>query len=255
MIDNPVIETKSFKDKEVVINIEHLKINLGGNEILKDINLKIYRGETLITLGKSGSGKSVTLKCIVGLMKPTSGKVKVLNEDIPNLSIHELQDLRKKLGFIFQSGALYDSMSVRENLEFPLVRHEILSPDEVENRIKEVLADVGLEESIDKMPSELSGGMRKRIGLARTLILKPEIMLYDEPTTGLDPATSKEISNLILKMQDKFKVTSVIVTHDIECAKLTADRIVVLKDGVFAAEGSFDELQKSEDDFVKGFFQ
>jgi phospholipid/cholesterol/gamma-HCH transport system ATP-binding protein len=146
-------------------------------------------------------------------------------------------------------------MSVRENLEFPLVRHEKLTDDEVENRIKEALSDVGLEESIDKMPSELSGGMRKRIGLARTLILKPEIMLYDEPTTGLDPATSKEISNLILKMQQKFKVTSVIVTHDMECARLTADRIVVLKDGVFAAEGTFEELKKSGDEFVRGFFE
>ena len=146
-------------------------------------------------------------------------------------------------------------MSVRENLEFPLVRHEDLTSEEVEERIRETLADVGLEESLDKMPSELSGGMRKRIGLARTLILKPEIMLYDEPTTGLDPATSKEISNLILKMQEKFKVTSVIVTHDISCAKMTSDRIVVLKEGVFAAEGSFEELQKSDDDFVKGFFE
>lgn len=254
MIDKLRIETKSFADKEVVIDIEHLIKSLGGYEILKDINLKVHRGETLIILGKSGSGKSVTLKCIVGLLLPTEGKVNVLKKNVPILSIDELQDLRKKIGFIFQNGALYDSMNVRENLEFPLVRHEHLSPDEVENRVREVLDDVGLEESIDKMPSELSGGMRKRIGLARTLILKPEIMLYDEPTTGLDPATSREISNLILKMQDKFKVTSVVVTHDIGCAKLTADRIVVLKEGVFAAEGSFDELQKSDDDFVKGFF-
>lgn len=255
MNDKHDIETKSNTGKETVIKIEHLNKTLGGNEILKDINLKVFESETLIILGKSGSGKSVALKCIVGLMMPTGGKVNVLGKDIPNLAIDELQDLRKKIGFIFQSGALYDSMSVRENLEFPLVRHEKLSSDELENRVRQALADVGLEESIDKMPSELSGGMRKRIGLARTLILKPEIMLYDEPTTGLDPATSREISNLILKMQEKFKVSSVVVTHDIDCAKLTADRIVVLKEGVFAAEGSFDELQKSEDDFVKGFFQ
>lgn len=255
MINKHSKKDKSVNNKEIVIELEHLKKTLGDNEVLKDINLKVYRSETLITLGRSGSGKSVTLKCIVGLMMPTGGKVNVLGEDVPNLTIKELRCIRKKIGFIFQSGALYDSMSVRENLEFPLVRHEKLSGDEVENRVKEALADVGLEKSIDTMPSELSGGMRKRIGLARTLILKPEIMLYDEPTTGLDPATSREISNLILEMQDKFKVSSVIVTHDIECAKLTADRIVVLKDGVFAEEGSFDELQQSDDEFVRGFFQ
>ena len=255
MIDKPFIENKLSADKEAVIITEHLKKTLGGNDILKDINLSVYRSETLIILGKSGSGKSVALKCIVGLMKPTSGTVNVLGKIVSDITIRELQELRKKIGFIFQSGALYDSMSVRENLEFPLVRNENLSPDEVEKRIKEVLADVGLEESIGKMPSELSGGMRKRIGLARTLIMKPEIMLYDEPTTGLDPATSREISNLILKMQDKFKVSSVIVTHDIECAKLTANRIVVLKEGFIAAEGSFEDLQNSDDDFVKGFFK
>lgn len=254
MKNNSDMEKKSFTDKEVVIDIENLKKTLGDNEVLKDINLKVYRNETLIILGKSGSGKSVALKCIVGLMIPTSGKVNVLNEDVPKLNIKGLQSLRRKVGFIFQSGALYDSMSVRGNLEFPLVRQESINSEEAEKRIRESLADVGLEEAIDKMPSELSGGMKKRIGLARTLILKPEIMLYDEPTTGLDPATSKEISNLILKMQEKFKVSSVIVTHDINCAELTGNRIVVLKDGVFAAEGTFDELNKSDDDFVKGFF-
>jgi len=255
MNENPEIKAKSFTDNEVIIDIRNLKKTLGDNEVLKNINLKVYKGENLIILGKSGSGKSVTLKCIVGLMMPDSGILKVLRKDIPDLEYDELEDLRRKIGFIFQSGALYDSMSVRENLEFPLVRHEDLSPDEIEKRVREVLSDVGLVESIDKMPSELSGGMRKRIGLARTLILKPEIMLYDEPTTGLDPATSGEISDLIMKMQDKFKVSSVIVTHDIKCAKQTANRIVVLKDGVFAAEGSFNELQKSDDDFVKGFFE
>ena len=241
--------------KETVICLENLKKTLGGNEILKDVNLNIFKGETLIILGKSGSGKSVTLKCIVGLMMPDSGKVRVLRNNVPDLDYYELQELRRRVGFIFQSGALYDSMSVRENLEFPLVRHEQLPQDEVESRVREALSDVGLEDSIDKMPSDLSGGMRKRIGLARTLILKPEIMLYDEPTTGLDPATSREISNLILKMQSKFKVTSVIVTHDMECARLTANRIVVLKKGVFTAEGSFSELQKSDDEFVRGFFE
>lgn len=251
----PNIVTKSFKDKEIVINIEHLKITLGGNEILKDVTFNVHKGETVIILGKSGSGKSVTLKCIIGLMIPDSGIVNVLKKDVSKLDIKELQDFRMKIGFIFQSGALYDSMSVRENLEFPLIRHESLTPDEVESRIRGTLADVGLEDAIDKMPSELSGGMRKRIGLARTLILKPEIMLYDEPTTGLDPATSEEISNLILKMQEKFKVSSVIVTHDIKCAKLTGNRIVVLKEGKFAAEGLFDELKKSDDEFVSGFFK
>jgi len=255
MKDNSDMEKKSFTDKEVVIDIENLKKTLGDNEVLKDINLKLYRNETLIILGKSGSGKSVALKCIVGLMLPTSGKVKVLEEDVPNLNIKELQNLRRKVGFIFQSGALYDSMTVRENLEFPLRKKlHSLSKEDLDSLVKESLHDVGLDKAIDKTPSELSGGMRKRLGLARTLILKPEIMLYDEPTTGLDPITSKEISNLILKMQEKFKVSSVIVTHDIDCAELTGNRIVVLKDGVFAAEGSFDELNKSDDDFVKGFF-
>ena len=254
-INKAEIIGKPDTEEDAVIEIEHLNKTFGKDEILKDINLKVKRGETVVTLGKSGTGKSVTLKCIVGLLKPTSGTVFVLGKDVVNIPYKELQSLRKNIGFIFQSGALYDSMSVRENLKFPLIRHEKLSGPDIENRIKEALSDVGLENALNKMPSELSGGMRKRVGLARSLILKPEIMLYDEPTTGLDPATSREISNLILKMQEKFSVTSVVVTHDIECAELTADRIVVLKNGVYSSEGGYDELRKSVDPFVRGFFE
>jgi phospholipid/cholesterol/gamma-HCH transport system ATP-binding protein len=237
-----------------IINVENLCKSFGDNTVLRNINLKIKQGETVVTLGKSGSGKSVILKCLVRLLIPDSGKVSILGEDMAALDDDELQQVRKKVGFIFQSAALYDSMSVRENLEFPLVRHYKLNRNEVDSKVREVLENVGLAEAIDKMPSELSGGMRKRIGLARTLILNPEIMLYDEPTTGLDPATSREISSLVLEMQEKFKVTSIIVTHDMECARITADRIVVLQDGVFSSEGTYDELKNSGDEFVKSFF-
>lgn len=239
----------------VVIDIWHLKKSFKGNDVLRDINLQVRKGETVITLGKSGSGKSVLLKCIVRLLFPDAGKVSVLSEDVLQLNNKELQRLRSRIGFIFQSGALYDSMTVRENLEFPLVRHFKLSKAEIGKKIHEALENVGLVEAIDKMPSELSGGMRKRIGLARTLILNPEIMLWDEPTTGLDPETSKEISELILKMKEKFGVTSIVVTHDIPCAKMVADRMVVLKDGVYIEEGSYEQLERSGDKFVKGFFE
>jgi phospholipid/cholesterol/gamma-HCH transport system ATP-binding protein len=239
----------------IVIDIQHLKKSFNGNDILRDINLQVKKGETVVTLGKSGSGKSVLLKCIVRLLFPDSGSVNVLGRDVLRLNDSELQKLRGQVGFIFQSGALYDSMTVRENLEFPLVRHFKLSKAEVGKKIHEALENVGLSEVIDKMPSELSGGMRKRVGLARTLILNPEIMLWDEPTTGLDPETSKEISGLILKMKEKFGVTSIVVTHDIPCAKMVADRMVVLKDGVYAEEGSYEQLEKSKDEFVRGFFE
>jgi phospholipid/cholesterol/gamma-HCH transport system ATP-binding protein len=216
----------------------------------------INKGENLAILGQSGTGKSVLIKCIVGLVEIDDGKLLIYGKNISELKDKELIETQKKVGFLFQSGALYDSMTVRENLEFPLRKQlHSISKEELEAIVKEALHDVGLDEAIDKTPSELSGGMRKRLGLARTLILKPEIMLYDEPTTGLDPITSKEISNLILEVQKKYNTTSVIITHDIECTRLTADRIIVLKDGVCAAEGTFDELEKSEDPWVRSFFE
>jgi phospholipid/cholesterol/gamma-HCH transport system ATP-binding protein len=242
-------------DKDYVINIDHVKKAFGKNTVLKDVNLKVRDGESVCTLGKSGTGKSVILQCIAGLLKPDSGKILVYGENVPMLDDDELQEIRKKIGFLFQSGALYDSMSVRENLEFPLRRLTDLTIPEINDKVKEALEQVGLANAIDKMPSELSGGMKKRIGLARTLITDPKIMLYDEPTTGLDPATSREISKLILEVQKKYKTTSIIVTHDMECARMVSDRMVVLKDGEYIVEGTFEELQKNDDPFVKSFFE
>lgn len=239
---------------EKVINIKNLKKSFGSSEILKNINLTLNKGETVVTLGKSGSGKSVTLKCIVGLIMPDSGSINVLGKEIPELDYNELQLVREKIGFVFQNGALYDSMTVRQNMEFPLVRHKDLSPDEINKKIEEVLSDVGLLEAIDKWPSELSGGMRKRVGVARTIILNPEIMLWDEPTTGLDPETTRDISYLIRQMQDKYKVSSIVVTHDMICAKIVSDRISVLKDGEYIVSDTYSNLEKSDNDFVKSFF-
>jgi phospholipid/cholesterol/gamma-HCH transport system ATP-binding protein len=241
--------------KDIVINIEHLKKSFGSSVILKDINLQLGRGETIVTLGKSGTGKSVTLKCIVGLILPDSGIVTVLGENVSELSYGALQTLRKRIGFIFQAGALYDSMSVRQNLEFPLVRNLKLDQLEINKKVEEVLSDVGLSDAIDKMPSELSGGMRKRIGVARTIIMNPEIMLWDEPTTGLDPETTRDISHLIVRMQEKYKVSSIVVTHDMICAKIVADGILVLNDGAYGSSGTYEELEKSPDEFVSSFFE
>lgn len=239
-----------------VIEITGLQKSFGKtNHVLKGVNLSITQGENLVVLGKSGSGKSVLIKCLVGLIQPDQGDVRVFDTNITSLGDNKLNSIRLRMGFLFQNSALYDSMTVRENLAFPLKRHQkSLSPDALNKTIEEALDSVGLKAAIDKMPSELSGGMRKRIGLARTLILKPEIMLYDEPTTGLDTITSREISELILAIQQKNKTTSIIITHDMACAKLTADRIVVLKDGVVQAEGTYDELENSEDEWVRSFF-
>jgi phospholipid/cholesterol/gamma-HCH transport system ATP-binding protein len=248
-------EHQSAKTDEVMVDIVHLKKSFGSKEVLKDINLTLHKGENLIVLGRSGQGKSVTIQCIVGLLTPDEGSVKVFGQEVSELNSDELKNLRTRVGFLFQSGALYDSMTVKENLEFALTRVlKIKDQQELDTRVQEVLEGIGLPEAIDKMPSDLSGGMRKRVGLARTLIVKPEIMLYDEPTTGLDPITSREISELILEMQKKFKTSSIIITHDMECARITGDRVLIMKDGEYIAQGTFEELQHSEDEFVKSFF-
>jgi phospholipid/cholesterol/gamma-HCH transport system ATP-binding protein len=241
---------------ENVIEIKGLKKSFGSNEVLKNINLDVKRGENVVIIGKSGQGKSVTVKCIVGMIEPDEGTIKVFGEEVTQLNEDELKKLRMRIGFLFQSGALYDSMTVRDNLAFPLQRVlKIQDENEIEQRSKEVLEAVGLADAIDKMPSDLSGGMRKRMSLARTLIVKPEIILYDEPTTGLDTITSKEISELILEVQKKYKTTSVIITHDMSCAKITADRILILNEGQFIAEGTYEKLENSDDDFVRSFFK
>lgn len=247
---------KATTDREVVIDISHVRKAFGEKEVLSDINMKLYRGENLVVLGKSGQGKSVNIKLIVGMLRQDSGSLKVFGKEVSELREDALKDLRIRVGFLFQSGALFDSMSVRQNLEYPLTRVlRIHNKSEIEERIAEMLEGVGLLDAIDKMPSDLSGGMRKRIGLARTLIMKPEIMLYDEPTTGLDPITSREISELILQMQQKYQTSSVIITHDMACAKITADRVLVMNDGAFIAEGTYDELEATEDELVQHFFK
>ncbi len=239
-----------------VVELRNIKKSFGAKEVLKDISMHLYKGENLVVLGKSGTGKSVTIKCMVGLLVQDAGTATVLGEEVNELPADQLKELRARVGFLFQSAALYDSMTVRENLEFPLTRVlKLKDQADITQRIEEVLEAVGLANAIDMMPSDLSGGMRKRIGLARTLILKPEIMLYDEPTTGLDPITSREISELILQMQKKYKTSSIIITHDMACAEVTADRILVMHEGTVVAEGNYEELQNSEDKLVRSFFK
>ncbi len=242
--------------KEIVIEITELKKAFGKNKVLDGFDLSVHKGENVVVLGKSGSGKSVLIKCVVGLLKQDSGTIKVLGNEISEMKQEALDEIRVKIGFLFQNNALYDSMTVRENLEFPMRRHWFnKNKDEIDALVKEALENVGLPQTIDMLPADLSGGMRKRIGLARTLILKPEIVLYDEPTTGLDPITGKEIVDLMMSLQKKYNISSIIISHDIQVAHKTGNKIVILLEGKNYAEGTFDELIKSSDPKVKQFFE
>jgi phospholipid/cholesterol/gamma-HCH transport system ATP-binding protein len=239
--------------KQEVLKIEKLSKAFDDMQILKDVDLSLYEGENLAVMGKSGIGKTVLIKCIVRLIEPDSGRISAFGEEIP--ADERLNDVRRKIGFLFQGGALYDSMSVKDNLEFPLTRTRLLSDrKKIKELVLEVLENVGLAGSINKMPSELSGGMRKRIGLARTLILKPRIILYDEPTTGLDQITAREISELIVDIRQKYKTSSIIITHDSNCARITSDRVTIIRDAGIFAEGTYNELRNSKDEEIRAYF-
>ncbi len=249
-------EFKLNTNTKKVMIIKGLCKSFGDNHVLNDFNLELEKGESVVVLGKSGSGKSVLIKCIIGLIRPDKGSIKIFGRNVPNLDHDELDQIRAKVGFLFQSNALYDSMTVRENLEFPLRRHWIeVTQDEVDKMVMDALEDVGLEHTIDMMPVELSGGMRKRVALARTLILKPEIILYDEPTTGLDTITSKEIIELMIEIQQKYNTTSLIISHDMNCVRMASNRVVMLIEGKCYISGSYDELIRSDDPKVKLFFE
>ncbi|OQP50347.1 ABC transporter ATP-binding protein [Niastella yeongjuensis] len=248
-------KNKHIDRTKKVISIHDLYKSFGTNHVLRGINLDVYQGENVVVLGRSGTGKSVLIKIIAGLLKPDSGTVNVLEQDVAKISYQELEQLRLRIGFSFQSSALYDSMTVRENLEFPLLRNsKDLSREQLTQAVENALEAVGLSQTINQWPAELSGGQRKRIGIARTLIMQPAIMLYDEPTAGLDPITSMEINDLINEVQERFNTSSIIITHDLTCAKATGDRLAVLLDGRFAKEGTFEEVFASDDERLKSFY-
>lgn len=245
------------KEKNIVLELKDIHKSFGSNHVLKGFNLKLYEGENLVIMGKSGSGKSVMVKCIVGLIHPDSGSITIRGQDIISMGQKELDFLRTEIGYLFQGSALYDSMTVRENLEFPLRRHKDKVPDfeSTEISVREALQNVGLEHTLDLMPAELSGGMQRRVALARALILKPQIIMYDEPTTGLDPITANEIIQLMRNIQIQYKTSSLIITHDVDCARVISNRIILLVDGINYAEGTFDELSNSDDPQVRAFFK
>jgi phospholipid/cholesterol/gamma-HCH transport system ATP-binding protein len=256
MVKPEIINGKSKENPLQVIEISHLRKGFDNEEVLKDLSLELFQGENLVVLGKSGSGKSVLIKCIVRLLIPDEGIITVLGQNVNELNREDMAELRTKIGFLFQSGALYDSMTIKQNLEFPLRRiKKNLSKKEINEKIEEALENVGLPDTMNKMPSQLSGGMRKRVSLARTVVVDPLIMLYDEPTTGLDPVTSDEISSLINEVQKKYKTSSIIITHDIECARATANRIIMLKEGEVYLTGSTEDFENSNDELIKSFFK
>ncbi|MGB5361621.1 MAG: ATP-binding cassette domain-containing protein [Eudoraea sp.] len=244
-------------EREVIIHIKDLYKRFGNNRVLNGFNMKLYKGENLVVMGKSGSGKSVMIKCLVGLMQPDSGYISVMGNEIKLLDRATLDILRSEIGFLFQGSALYDSMTVRENLEFPMRRHKekLGNISDTTPLVLEALESVGLADAIDLMPEELSGGMKRRVALARTLILRPKIILYDEPTSGLDPITSKEIIELMRSIQKKYGTSSLIITHDVDCARVISERMILLVDGINYAEGTYDELVKSRDPKVEAFFK
>jgi phospholipid/cholesterol/gamma-HCH transport system ATP-binding protein len=244
-----------MNDNNILIDVENVWKGFGDHQVLKGVSMKVRKGSSDVILGRSGIGKSVLLKSIVGLLTPESGSIEVMGKSVIGLKTRPLNLLRKNIGYVFQYAALYDSLTVRENLEFPLRKHTSLSDEEIEDRVVEQLTLVGLEDAIDKMPSELSGGMKKRIGLARAVITRPAIVLYDEPTAGLDPITAREISDLIIDLEEQFGITSITVTHDIECAQSIANMIHILDDGVFQHSGTFEELKASTDPITRAFFK
>ena len=243
----------SSKKNTPPVRVESLSKSFGKQTVLNGISLEVGQGETLSVLGRSGTGKSVLLKLIIGLHKPDSGSIHVNGEDVTKLPLKELNEVRKKVGFLFQQAALYDSLTIEENVGFPLRRHSNISDDESRERVRELLASVGMEKDAHKLPGELSGGMQKRVGLARALALEPDILLFDEPTAGLDPITAAEIDDLILRLQKERQMTSVVVTHDIHSARAVSDRLVLMRDGQVLIEGTFEDLQKSRDPFVMQF--
>lgn len=248
---------REIESRQVMIRIRDLRKSFGNNHVLNGFNMELYEGENLVVMGKSGSGKSVMIKCLVGLMKADSGSVEVMGKDIASLDQEQLDMLRSDIGFLFQGSALYDSMTVRENLEFPMRRHKhkLGNVGDTTPLVLEALENVGLAHTLDLMPEELSGGMKRRVALARTLILRPKIILYDEPTSGLDPITAKEIIQLMRSIQRKYGTSSLIITHDVDCARVISERMILLVDGVNYAEGPYSELVEATDPKVEAFFK